>query len=111
MRSLLTVWPYVRPRRLTLVLGLLCAVATSALGQVVPWLLGRSLDDIGSSVRSGASLHHVYMLCGLILLVALVAGVFRYAMRELLNGASRWLEYDLRNALFAHLARLDAAYF
>jgi len=111
MRSLLTVWPYLRPRRTTLALGLLCAVATSALGQVVPWLLGRALDDISKSVRGSTSLHHVYMLCGLILLVALVAGVFRYAMRELLNGASRWLEYDLRNALFAHLARLDAAYF
>jgi ATP-binding cassette subfamily B protein len=113
MRSLLTVWPFLRPRRATLALGLLCAVATSALGQIVPWLLGRALDDIGHNVRgtAGASLHHVYVLCGTILVVALVAGFFRYAMRELLNGASRWVEYDLRNALFAHLERLDAAYF
>ena len=35
----------------------------------------------------------------------------RYGMRELLNGLSRWVEYDLRNELFAHLATLDAAYF
>jgi ATP-binding cassette subfamily B protein len=32
-------------------------------------------------------------------------------MRELINGLSRRIEYDLRNDLFAHLLRLDAAYF
>jgi ATP-binding cassette subfamily B protein len=32
-------------------------------------------------------------------------------MRELMNGVSRWIEYDLRNDLFGHLATLDAAYF
>src|SRR5579883_82908 len=110
MRSLLTLRPYLRPRRLTLTLGLLCAVATSVLGQVVPWLLGKALDDIDRSVHGG-SLHEVYVLCGAIVAVALVAGFFRYAMRELLNGASRWLEYDLRNALFVHLERLDATYY
>jgi ATP-binding cassette subfamily B protein len=32
-------------------------------------------------------------------------------MRELINGLSRRIEYDLRNDLFAHLMRLDANYF
>ena len=35
--------------------------------------------------------------------LALVGGALRYWMRELLNGLSRRIEYDLRNALFAHL--------
>ena len=43
--------------------------------------------------------------------VALVAGVLRYGMRELINGLSRRIEYDLRNDLFAHLMVLDAGYF
>ncbi len=43
--------------------------------------------------------------------LALVAGVLRYGMRELINGLSRRIEYDLRNDLFAHLLRLDAGYF
>jgi ATP-binding cassette subfamily B protein len=37
--------------------------------------------------------------------------VFRYLMRETLNGVSRHIETDLRDALFAHLAQLDAAWF
>jgi len=32
-------------------------------------------------------------------------------MRELMNGVSRWIEYDLRNDLFTHLESLDVAYF
>jgi len=43
--------------------------------------------------------------------LALVAGVLRYGMRELINGLSRRIEYDLRNDLFSHLLRLDASYF
>ena len=43
--------------------------------------------------------------------VSLVAGVGRYWMRELLNGVSRWIEYDLRNDLYTHLERLDATYY
>ena len=43
--------------------------------------------------------------------VALVAGVLRYGMRELINGLSRRIEYDLRNDLFSHLMTLDAGFF
>ena len=32
-------------------------------------------------------------------------------MREMLNGLSRYIEYDLRQDLFVHLTRLDDAYF
>ena len=32
--------------------------------------------------------------------VSFVGGVGRFWMRQLLNGVSRWIEYDLRNDLF-----------
>jgi ATP-binding cassette subfamily B protein len=53
----------------------------------------------------------IWKLSGLIVLAAIVGGAFRYGMRELINGVSRWIEYDLRNDLFIHLETLDAAYF
>ncbi len=43
--------------------------------------------------------------------VSLVGGVGRFWMRELLNGMSRWIEYDLRNDLFRNLEGLDATYY
>ena len=35
----------------------------------------------------------------------------RYWMRELLNGVSRWIEYDLRNDLFLALENADPTYY
>jgi ATP-binding cassette subfamily B protein len=44
-------------------------------------------------------------------IASLIGGTGRYWMRELLNGVSRKIEYDLRNDLFTKLERLDAAYY
>ena len=45
------------------------------------------------------------------MLAAAIGGVFRYVMRELLNGISRRIEADLRNDFFRHLLRLDATFY
>jgi ATP-binding cassette subfamily B protein len=74
---------------------------------VIPWLLQRAIDAIGS----GAPMQTIWKLSGLIVLAAIIGGAFRYGMRELMNGVSRWIEYDLRNDLFTHLETLDSAYF
>jgi ATP-binding cassette subfamily B protein len=82
-------------------------VISSALGAVVPWLLRIGIDDL----RAGAPLREVWTIAAGIVAVALFGGALRYWMRELLNGLSRYIEYDLRQALFVHLTRLDGAYF
>ena len=47
-----------------------------------------------------------------LLALAAVGGVFRFLMRRIIIGASRDIEYDLRNDFFAHLQRLPiCAYF
>lgn len=53
----------------------------------------------------------IWILAAAMIGVSLVGGVGRFWMRELLNGVSRWIEYDLRNDLFQHLERLDATYY
>jgi ATP-binding cassette subfamily B protein len=80
---------------------------SSAFASVTPWLLRAALDGM----RSGASSGRIWALAGAMVGLALVAGVLRYGMRELINGLSRRIEYDLRNDLFTHLMALDAGYF
>jgi ATP-binding cassette, subfamily B, multidrug efflux pump len=99
--------PYYRPYPRLLFGGLVLVVISSALGAVVPWLLRIGIDDLGA----GAPLREIWMIAAGIVAVALVGGALRYWMRELLNGLSRHIEYDLRQALFVHLTRLDGAYF
>ena len=99
--------PYYRPYHLQVAWGLLLVIASSAFASVVPWFLRRALDGI----RVGVPLRSIWVLAAAMIGVTLVAGAGRYWMRELLNGVSRWIEFDLRNDLFVKLESLDAAYY
>jgi len=107
MRALRRLLPYFRPYRWQVFLGLACVIVSAAFASVTPWLLRSALDGIGS----GAPARHIWTLAASMVALALVAGVLRYGMRDLINGLSRRIEYDLRNDLFVHLQKLDAAYF
>lgn len=74
---------------------------------VSPLVLQYAIDDLYTSVtRSKLAFYG-----GLLLLIAGLAGYFRYQMRRIIIGASRGLEYDLRNDFFAHLERLPVSFF
>jgi len=107
MKNLRIAAPYYKPYWIPVTIGLVMVVASSAITSVIPWLLRRAID----AITAGAPLSTIWKLSGLIVLAAIVGGAFRYGMRELMNGVSRWIEYDLRNDLFTHLETLDTAYF
>jgi ATP-binding cassette subfamily B protein len=110
MPALTALWrllPYYRPYRVNVAIGLGLVVVSSALASVVPLFLRRALDGI----RAGVPLRNIWLLALAMVGVSLISGALRYWMRDLLNGVSRWIEYDLRNALYAALERLDASYY
>ena len=74
---------------------------------VSPVVLQYAIDDLYTSVtRSKLAFYG-----GLLLLIAGLAGYFRYQMRRIIIGASRGFEYDLRNDFFAHLEQLPVSFF
>jgi ATP-binding cassette subfamily B protein len=87
--------------------GFACATAATTFSLAGPWVLKLAIDDLAADV----TLSKVRLYAALLLVLAAVGGVFRFLMRRILIGASREFEYDLRNDFFAHLQRLDAAYF
>jgi len=107
MSSLRRLLPYYRPYRRDVALGLALVVASAAFSSVVPWFLRRALDGI----RAGASIKSIWILAAAMVGTSLIGGVGRYWMRQILNGVSRWMEYDLRNDLFRSLESLDPSYF
>jgi ATP-binding cassette subfamily B multidrug efflux pump len=107
VKALKRLIPYFRPYRAALAFGLFLVVASSGLTSVVPWLLREALD----AMERGAPMARIWTLAAYMLALALVGGAARYGMREMLNGISRRIEYDLRNDLFVHLESLDAGYF
>jgi ATP-binding cassette subfamily B protein len=72
-----------------------------------PWLIRQAVDSLSIELSRQVLLRYAL----LIVLVALLAGVARYGMRELLNGISRRIETDLRDDLFEHLLRLPAEFY
>jgi ATP-binding cassette subfamily B protein len=107
MRSLLRLLPYYRPHRRDLLLGLLLTVLSSAMASVPPRFVQTGVDGM----RSGAPMRLILQLAGAIIGVTLIAGLMRYGMREMLNGLSRRIEYDLRNDLFAKLTEVDSTFY
>ena len=93
--------------RRSFALGLLCTAMATAMSLAAPWVLKHAVDDLTQGVTAGK----LRMYGGLVLGLALVGGLFRFLMRRILVGVSRHIEYDLRNAFFAHLQTLSPAYF
>ncbi|MGE3578615.1 MAG: ABC transporter ATP-binding protein [Vicinamibacterales bacterium] len=98
---------YLTRYRRAFVLGLVCVVLTTALQLSSPWVLKFAIDDLTAGVTMAKLRWYAALLLGL----AAASGVFRFLMRRVLIGASRALEYDLRNDFFAHLQRLSLGYY
>ncbi len=100
-------FPYILRYRRAFALGLACVLGTTTLALVGPWLLKYAVDDLTTGVTRGK----LAAYAGLLLAFAVGAAVFRFLMRRILIGASREIEYDLRNDVFAHLQRQPLSYF
>ncbi len=99
--------PYLRPYRRGLLLGLAFVVIASAAANAIPTLLRRAIDTMGATSKDG----DLWPIAAVMLITAAFAGVFRFGMRELLNGISRRVETDLRRDVFASLLLLDAPWY
>jgi ATP-binding cassette, subfamily B, multidrug efflux pump len=98
---------YVLRYRRAFLAGLVCVVGTASVGLAAPWILKLAIDDL----TRGVDVDKIRFYGAAVLGLAAVGGVFRFLMRRIIIGASRGIEYDLRNDFFAHLQRLDLAYF
>jgi ATP-binding cassette subfamily B protein len=99
--------PYVLRYRHLFLIGLVCSVVTTAVALTSPLILRFAVDDLTREVTRAKLLYYAELLVG----IGLVGGLFRFLTRRILIGASRHIEYDLRNDFFAHLQKLELAYF
>jgi ATP-binding cassette subfamily B multidrug efflux pump len=99
---------YVGRYRVAFILGFLCIVATTAITLAGPWVLRYAIDDL---TRTGITAAKLRLYGGAIIALAAVGGVFRFFQRRIIIGASRDIEFDLRNDFFARLQLFEPAYF
>jgi len=99
--------PYLKRYRSSLAWGGLSVVLYNCSKILMPLLIGRAVDDLSRHVRETDVVHDALGLLG----VAAVAAVFLYLTRWIIIGASREIEFDLRNDLFANLERQPPSFY
>jgi len=98
---------YVVRYRRDFLVGLLCVIVTRGVILAAPMVLSYAIDDL----TAGVTRMKLVEYGALLLAIGLVGGLFLFLQRRILIGASRQIEYDMRNDFFAHLQKLPLAYF
>ena len=89
-------------------LGLLLVPLSIAASLSTPYLTGEAVAILQSP---GGSAKDLYPILAWILILSVVGGLSLFAVRYLVIGASRKMEFDLRNRVFRHLQSLDQKFF
>src|SRR5688572_2265600 len=98
---------YARKYQRAFVLGLICSFVTTGITLIAPVVLQWAIDDL----TGGVTRTKLLLYAGALLGIGLAGGLFRFWTRSILIGASRHIEYDMRNDFFAHLQALPLSYF
>jgi ATP-binding cassette subfamily B protein len=99
--------PFLDRYRRQFVIGLGCVIVTTAIQLLSPWVLKYAIDDLTIGVTRAKLAFYAGVLLG----IACVGGSFRFLMRRILIGASRDIEFDVRNAFYARLLEMPLGYY
>jgi ATP-binding cassette subfamily B protein len=100
-------FPYLRRYWRSFALGGLALIVYNAAKAMIPLLIGGAMTDIQHDLSAA----RIERLALRLLAVACVAAVALYLTRQIIIGASREIEFDLRNDLFAHLESQPPEFF
>ncbi|HEX8652386.1 MAG TPA: ABC transporter ATP-binding protein [Pyrinomonadaceae bacterium] len=98
---------YFRPYKTSLIIGILCIVASVIFALLIPHLVGRAIDDLGRDVTWAKVMSAGMMILG----ASIISGIFLFLQRRILIGMSRHVEYDLRRDFYAHLVDQPLSFF
>ncbi|MBD3161459.1 MAG: ATP-binding cassette domain-containing protein [Candidatus Eisenbacteria bacterium] len=98
--------PALRRHRRRYLVGYLCLLATNGFSLAIPMVLRAGVNRLETGGTTPMIVYGAWLV-GL----AAVSGLFRYFMRMILIGASRRIEYELRNDFLGHLQRLSLSFF
>ena len=107
LKNLSPLFPYLKKYRSAYVWGTICVLLMNGIWILFPLVLRRAIDDL----RTGVTLHKLWISAALLLAVAGIKGIFQFLTRWIVIGASREIEFDLRNDMFRHLESLSYSFY
>ncbi|HEX4577972.1 MAG TPA: ABC transporter ATP-binding protein [Edaphobacter sp.] len=99
--------PYLRRYWKHLAWGGVSTILYNVIKVLIPLVIGNAVDDMKHNLTQEKILHNALIL----LLIAALSAIFLYITRQVIIGASREIEFDLRNDLFSNLERQSASYY
>ena len=98
---------YFKPYKWQVVFGILFILFSMAFGLLIPYLVGRAIDDLSAEITWNKVIYYPLI----ILAANLISGIFLFWQRRLLINASRHIEYDMRRDFYAALVDQSLEYF
>jgi ATP-binding cassette subfamily B multidrug efflux pump len=99
--------PYLRRYWKHFAWGGVAVLLYNTIRATLPLVIGHAVDDLKTGITEHKIVFHSVRLLG----IASLSAIFLYITRQVLIGASREIEFDLRNDLFANLERQSATFY
>lgn len=107
MKNLLTLKKYFLKYKTKLIWGFIFILISNSMTVYLPLLLKDSINELQRNTTSSVLLKYA----ALIVATSLIAGIFRYLIRQTIIVVSREIEFDLRGDFWAHIQNLSLRYF
>jgi ATP-binding cassette subfamily B protein len=98
---------YFAPYKGTILVGILCILASMAFGLFIPYMVGAAVDDLNAAITWEKIIYYPLVILG----ISLLSGVFLFLQRRLLINTSRHIEFDMRQDFYASLVDQPLEYF
>ncbi len=99
-----------------LIIGLIITVVARVFSLVMPVVVGNTLDVVKAKIDGEISEPTVFqhkLLVNILIIVGstIISGLFTYWMRQNIINVSRYIEFDLKNEIFAHYEKLSLNFY
>lgn len=114
MKSLSYLNKYFIKYKWRLLLGILFIVISNYFGVRMPVYVKDTIDELlkGNSFKdSGAVLLVSLKIGGIYMLLSFLSGLFLFFTRQTIIVMSRFIEYDLKNEIYAHYQKMDYSFY
>ena len=114
MKSLRSLNKYFITYKWRFLLGILFTLLSNYFAVKMPKYVQLSIDELqqaGISSQLEDALWLSFKIGGLYLLLSATKGFFLFLMRQTIIVMSRWIEFDLKQAIYAHYQTLDADFY
>src|SRR3954463_313014 len=98
---------YFDRHKTSLLLGGLCVIGSAVFSLMKPMIVGNAVDELAKAITRGTLIRYALLFVA----AAAIEGLFLYLQRSIIIGASRRIEFEMRNDFYGHLQSLPVSYY